>query len=327
VQSVVRSGVPTGNLFPIGTTTITWTATDVFGNVTTQTQKVTIVDTQRPNLTAPPDVVIRVAGGTTSVVVSDATIGTAAAADNSGNVAVSRTGVPAGNIFPLGKTTITYVAVDAAGNRTTVTQTVSILYAALSVTPATSQSTSEGASTTFSLGSFSGGGGTWSVSVNWGDGTTSTTATAPGPISASHTYVNDRSTPYTVTVTVVDGSGQSVSSSFFVTVANLAPTVRINTPGGGSNLRWKTSYPFTATFSDPGTADTHTCTIDWGDGTTSTGSVSESGGSGTCTGQHIWSSQGSFTITVTVRDSSGATATATSAITVTKNGGTVFRAA
>ena len=32
LATLVRSGVPAGNLFPIGVTTITWTATDIFGN-------------------------------------------------------------------------------------------------------------------------------------------------------------------------------------------------------------------------------------------------------------------------------------------------------
>ncbi len=42
LASLVRSGVPAGNLFAIGTHTITWTATDVFGNVTVGTQLVTV---------------------------------------------------------------------------------------------------------------------------------------------------------------------------------------------------------------------------------------------------------------------------------------------
>jgi hypothetical protein len=126
-----------------------------------------------------------------------------------------------------------------------------------------------------------------------------------------------------VTLTVSDASGQSASSSFTVAVANLAPTVKINTPGPGSNLAWKTSYAFKATLTDPGTADTHTCTINWGDGTTSTGTISESSGAGTCTSSHSWAATGNYTITVTVKDNAGATATATSAITVTKTGGTV----
>jgi hypothetical protein len=322
IQSVTRSGVSAGNLFPIGVTTITWTATDVFGNQTVKTQKITVVDTEKPSLVAPPNVVVRVANGATSATVSDAQLGSATASDNSGSVTVTRTGVPAGNVFPVGRTTITYTAVDAAGNRTTVTQTVSVLYSALSVTPPSNQTGSEGTMAVFNLGSFSGGGSPWNVTVNWGDGQTSTLATQPGAMTAAHTYLNDRTTPYTVTYTVTDGSGQSISGAFTIAIANLPPTVKINTPGPGSNLAWKTSYAFKATFTDPGAADTHTCTINWGDGTSSTGTVSESGG--TCLSSHAYSATGNYTITVTLRDNAGAAATATSAITVTKNGGTVL---
>ncbi len=60
---VTRSGVPTGNLFSIGVTEITWTATDVFGNTTVKTQKVTVSDLEKPTLTAPPNVVRAVSPG------------------------------------------------------------------------------------------------------------------------------------------------------------------------------------------------------------------------------------------------------------------------
>lgn len=42
----------------------------------------------------------------------------------------------------------------------------------------------------------------------------------------------------------------------------------------------------TAPFTDPGTGDTHTCSINWGDGVVAAGAVVEAAGSGTCTGSH-----------------------------------------
>ncbi|MFZ0529420.1 MAG: HYR domain-containing protein [Propionicimonas sp.] len=42
LAEVTRSGVPDGNIFAIGTTVISWTATDVFGNETVATQLVTV---------------------------------------------------------------------------------------------------------------------------------------------------------------------------------------------------------------------------------------------------------------------------------------------
>jgi len=47
--TVTRS--PTGNTFAVGTTTITWTATDAAGNTTTATQNVTVIDDTPPVIT------------------------------------------------------------------------------------------------------------------------------------------------------------------------------------------------------------------------------------------------------------------------------------
>ena len=126
LASLVRTGVPAGNLFQIGVTTITWTATDVFGNQTVGTQLVTVVDTQKPVLVVPPNVSRQIPGTATSITITNAELGTATATDNSGSVTIVRTGVPAGNVFQIGVTTITYTATDASGNTTTGTQTVTV---------------------------------------------------------------------------------------------------------------------------------------------------------------------------------------------------------
>jgi hypothetical protein len=322
--TVSHSGVPAGNIFPMGVTTITWTALDVFGNTTVKTQTVTVADTVKPTIVLPPNVSRSIPASQSSIVVTDAELGTASASDNSGWVTLTRSGVPVGNVFKPGTTTITYTAVDGSGNTMVATQTVTVLYPAIVLTAGPNQSALEGSTVTFNLGSFSGGGGSWTATVNWGDGQTSILATAPGAMSGIHTYANDRSTPYTVSVTVTDASGQSRAASFAVTVANVAPSARINTPGSGSNLAVKTSYAFKASFTDAGKLDTHTCSITWGDGTSSTGSVSESGGSGTCVSSHSYSYVGNYTITVKVTDNYGASTTATSAITVSTSGGTIL---
>src|SRR6185503_14780367 len=62
-----------------------------------------------------------------AVLISDAQLGTASASDNGvGAVTITRSGVPAGNIFPLGSTTITYTATDAGGNTASATQHVTV---------------------------------------------------------------------------------------------------------------------------------------------------------------------------------------------------------
>ena len=86
------------------------------------------IDRSAPTITAPPDVTAGTGPGALmcSAVVSDVTIGTATASDDSGIVTISRSGVPAGNIFPVGLTTINYTATDVVGLTATAAQTVTV---------------------------------------------------------------------------------------------------------------------------------------------------------------------------------------------------------
>jgi uncharacterized repeat protein (TIGR01451 family) len=129
---VTRSGVPAGNNFPVGTTTITYTATDRVGNTAQDTQTVTVIDNTPPVVTPPAAVTLFTGAGATScgVTVSnlDGTLGTGSATDNCPGVgAVSRSGVPAGNFFPVGQTTLTYSATDAHGNTGSAQQLVTVI--------------------------------------------------------------------------------------------------------------------------------------------------------------------------------------------------------
>jgi hypothetical protein len=59
-----------------------------------------------------------------------------------------------------------------------------------------------------------------------------------------------------------------------------------------------------ASFTD-GPLETHTAVWNWGDGTTSSGTVTESNGSGTVTGSHAYAVDGVYTITLTVKNNVG----------------------
>ncbi|HEV2901845.1 MAG TPA: HYR domain-containing protein, partial [Gaiellaceae bacterium] len=111
---------------PLGQTTVTWLVTDATGNSASAIQLVTVVDDDAPTLTAPASITVLSDPGTVSAVILDAALGTATASDNAGPVTMTRSGVPTGNLFPLGKTTITYTATDAFGNQATATQTVTV---------------------------------------------------------------------------------------------------------------------------------------------------------------------------------------------------------
>ncbi|KAI7246681.1 hypothetical protein KC345_g12042, partial [Hortaea werneckii] len=99
--------------FAVGTTEVTWTATDENGLKTTGKQKVTVDDTTLPVLKVPEDITIEATAIDTSV-----NIGKATATDLFPVTIVSN--APAN--YPLGKTIVTWKATDANGNISTGTQ-------------------------------------------------------------------------------------------------------------------------------------------------------------------------------------------------------------
>jgi hypothetical protein len=58
-----------------------------------------------------------------------------------------------------------------------------------------------------------------------------------------------------------------------------------------------------ANFTNPNDQATHTATWDWGDNSQSSGTVIEANGSGSVSGDHVYSAAGVYTITLTVTDS------------------------
>jgi hypothetical protein len=87
------------------------------------------------------------------------------------------------------------------------------------------------------------------------------------------------------------------------------------------------SVQVTAEFTDASTLQTHTCTINWGDGSTpDNGTVTEPIGTtpGTCTGSHTYSAPDVYTVTITIADGcTSTTATYTYVVIFDPNGGFV----
>jgi len=122
---VTSSGIPADNKFPVGKTTVTWSVTDIHGNESTQTQDVTISDSEFPALVDPTDVTGNNDTGFCYKVVE---LTVPSATDNCGISAagVTSSGIPADNKFPVGKTTVTWSVTDIHGNESTQTQLVEI---------------------------------------------------------------------------------------------------------------------------------------------------------------------------------------------------------
>lgn len=113
----------------------------------------------------------------------------------------------------------------------------------------------------------------YTVSIDWGDGSSKLIkdlAAGETAFTADHVYLDDSptATPWdtcSITVTVTDNNGGSVTSSIPLIVSNLPPVFLSATlapaslmPGQSANLN--------ASFSDVGTHDTFTFSVNWGDG-------------------------------------------------------------
>lgn len=76
-------------------------------------------------------------------------------------------------------------------------------------------------------------------------------------------------------------------------------------------MQINTSVTATANFTDLNTQDTHTAVWDWGDESSSSGTVTETNGSGSVTDSHVYTEPGIYKITLSVTDNDGASGTST----------------
>lgn len=119
VTTTQTAGLASGATYPVGTTVNTFRATDAAGNTTTCSFNVVIIDAEAPSINCPPSFTANVDPGNCSAVIP---YPTPTGADNCAGVTISQTaGLPTNTAFPVGGTTCTFLATDAAGNTTTCT--------------------------------------------------------------------------------------------------------------------------------------------------------------------------------------------------------------
>jgi len=114
----------------------------------------------------------------------------------------------------------------------------------------------------------------------------------------------DGPSSYTIVVKTTDSFGLSTTDQATVVVENVAPAVGTIT-GPMNPVQINTAINTSVNFTDPGMLDTHTAVWDWGDNATSAGTVTETNGSGSVTGNHAYTSAGVYTVKVTVTDDDG----------------------
>ena len=157
----------------------------------------------------------------------------------------------------------------------------------------------------------------FTASINWGDGTTTVGTVAGGngsfTVVGGHTYADEGSDAVAVTITDTQNS-TTITPSGTVTVGEgdllIAQPVTFGADPG------QVFSGTVATFSDDtypdNVASDFTATIDWGDGTTTAGTVGGGNRSPfTVSGLHIYGTTGIDTVVVTLTDDPPGAATAT----------------
>ncbi len=185
-------------------------------------------------------------------------------------------------------------------------------------------SATEGADGTFTVATFTDSDPYWlsgdfTVSIQWGDGTTDDNVTGNafvsgdnGSFTVTDDHVYGAPGAYSVVIQVSDGF-QTVTTTGTATVgaALFAITggfMQGVVAGSATDEDW-------ASFTDgnpTSTASDFAATIDWGDGASSSGTITGGDGAFVISGSHAYATKGAYDVTVTVDAADGATGTVTS---------------
>ncbi len=239
--------------------------------------------------------------------------------DSSGNVTGSHTYSEEGSHTV--KTTVTDA--DETSNTGSDSSTATVADASLTAGQLSAAGGTEGtgggsASFSFTDANPNAAASEFTATVDWGDGSSSggtVTKNADGSFSVSapgHTYAEEGKD--TVKVSVTDAGGSTTSASQDVTVADAALSASGKTINSQPSFGGKV-----ASFTDAnpnGSVGDFTASIDWGDGSSSAGTVSQNGGGFDVSGSHTYAQTGPYTVKVHVADKGGSTADATTQVLV-----------
>jgi hypothetical protein len=165
--------------------------------------------------------------------------------------------------------------------------------------------------------------------IDWGDGSALQTVSsthsssscecATFDINASHVYDSSASAIYHITVFAKDDGGSNATATYTAVISDAALTA-----GGDMTLGATATQTFNSvvgTFTDDAGAQAaaadFVASINWGDSTTSTGTVTKTAtGAFGVSGTHAYATTGSKSITATVTDEEGSTVTLHATATV-----------
>lgn len=217
---------------------------------------------------------------------------------------------------------LTVTVLRNGANAASLQTSVQIADAPLSVSPLTLSATA-GTAISGPMGSFADANaaaesGDFTAIINWGDGTSAsgTVSASSGAfiVGGSHAYSDAAPATAPITIIVHDDGGSSTTIDSQATVAqpSIIGAGATLTATQGATLSGASVATFTRGDGlEP--ASGFSASIDWGDGQSSAGTVTESAGTYMVVGTHAYASSGSFTIDTTVTVNGTSTSIAGSA--------------
>ncbi len=227
---------PSGSAFPQGVTTVNCTVTDAAGNSSACQFTITVNDDEPPSMTCPSDILFITPGASDSC--GTVNYATSKPSDNCSVDSVVCS-PPSGHCFPLGITTVTCTATDAAGNSAQCSFRITVQNPCTITCPAPIVKTNDagqcGAVATFAPTTTGGGCGTVSCSPASGSffptGTTTVSCTTTaGPACSFTVTVNDAQPP-AITCPPNQVRALARPTDTTVVVNYPAPTFADNCPG------------------------------------------------------------------------------------------------
>jgi hypothetical protein len=170
--------------------------------------------------------------------------------------------------------------------------------------------------------------GDFVATINWGDATVTAGTVSGGggafQVSGTHTYAG--SGTFSVVVTLSDDAPGTATAQATSTAHVGASTVSV----AANSFSVAEAAPFNgavATFSDTDATKTpasFTATINWGDATTTAGTIVGGSGVFTLNGQHTYAEEGTFTVTASVTENAPGVASGSGTGTATVTEGDVL---
>lgn len=278
-----------GDVFPVGTTTVTYQATDQSGNQSTCSFTVTVQDIAAPVISnCPSDITLSADGDClTPVSWTEPT-----ATDNCSALPFTKSHLP-GSLFALGTTTVTYTVKDPSNNTSTCTFTVTIVD---NTPPVLSNCPTD---------MIVSAGSNCQAIVNFPNPTFDDNCSVTLSVSPQASGTSFSLGETNVTFTATDGAGNASTCSFKVTVVDTTPPVFTNCPTN-ITVNVADDCEKVVTWTEPDLDDNCSATVD----------ISHPSGSAFPLGETI--------VTYEAKDGANNTAVCTFTVTVVDNVAPVF---